>query len=97
MENFMKKLILVLIILNGSFNAGAQVQFGVKAGLNIANFKTSGITYVNGTSLNSRTNFNAGVIASIPLFSNSFCNRSSVTQDKDKLVPPPTFFADSAI
>lgn len=68
----MKKLILVLIILNGSFNAGAQVQFGVKAGLNIANFKTSGITYVNGTSLNSRTNFNAGVIASIPLFSNSF-------------------------
>ncbi|HEY1872271.1 MAG TPA: porin family protein [Chitinophagaceae bacterium] len=68
----MKKLILIVFVLASAFVASAQVQYGIKAGLNVANLKSSGITYDNGTSLSSKTDFNAGIMAAIPLFSNAY-------------------------
>jgi hypothetical protein len=70
MKLFMKKLILILFVLCSAFTAGAQIQFGVKAGLNIANLTMSGIQY--GASTSSRADFNGGVLASLPLFSSFY-------------------------
>ena len=45
--------------------AGAQVQFGIKAGYNLANLTTS----PSQSGIMSNSDFSAGVLASIPLFS----------------------------
>ena len=59
------------MLISGSFLiAGAQVQFGVKAGYNLANLNFSGD--LNGVSLKSKSDFSAGVIASVPLFHSCF-------------------------
>jgi hypothetical protein len=72
MKLFMKKLILVLFVLCIVSAASAQIQFGVKAGLNFSNLTTSGLSFVQGASFSSRTNFNAGVVVSLPLFSSFY-------------------------
>jgi opacity protein-like surface antigen len=59
----MKKLILVAAITAVGFASKAQVTFGVKAGLNIANLTGD----VSGTS--SLTSFNAGGLVNIPISS----------------------------
>jgi hypothetical protein len=68
----MRKILLAFIFVFLAFAAGAQVQFGIKAGVNIANITTSGLTFVPGASYSTRTDFNGGVLVSIPLFSDFF-------------------------
>jgi len=63
----MKRMLLVLFAACGTVVASAQIQFGVKAGVNLANLTISGDN--SGFTFNSKTDFNAGVLASIPLFS----------------------------
>jgi Outer membrane protein beta-barrel domain len=63
----MKKLFILALAATGLTSAKAQIQFGVKAGLNIATLSLS--SDLSGSeSLKSKTDFNAGVLASIPLF-----------------------------
>ena len=68
----MKKILLTLIVLSIGFAVKAQIQVGVKAGLNVANLKTSGPDYVNGTSPSALNSFNGGLIVLVPLFSNFY-------------------------
>jgi Outer membrane protein beta-barrel domain len=63
----MKKVILVMLAAASSVIASAQIRFGVKAGVNIANVTYSGSSAPS--SLQSITDFNGGLFASIPLFS----------------------------
>lgn len=65
----MKKMILVILTVSSSIFASAQIQFGVKAGINFDNINISGLSSNSSISFSSKTNFNAGVLASIPLFS----------------------------
>ncbi len=68
----MKKLLLILPLACSVIIASAQVRFGIKAGLNLANLVTSGLTFVPGASFSSRADFNGGVMASLPLFSSFY-------------------------
>jgi hypothetical protein len=61
----MKRAILVMLISTGFMYGSAQVQFGVKAGYNLANLTTS----PSQSGISSNSDFSAGVLASIPLFS----------------------------
>jgi hypothetical protein len=61
----MKRAILVMLISTCFMYASAQVQFGVKAGYNLANLTTS----PSQSGISSNSDFSAGVLASIPLFS----------------------------
>jgi hypothetical protein len=63
----MKRMLLVIFAACGAAVASAQVQFGIKAGVNIANVTLSGDN--SGVSFDSKTDFHAGVLASLPLFS----------------------------
>jgi len=65
----MKKILVLIFATAMAFTAGAQVQFGVKAGYNHANFMYSG-SGIN--DLGPRSDFNAGAFASIPLFNSFF-------------------------
>jgi Outer membrane protein beta-barrel domain len=67
----MKKLFVFAIAVTILSHVEAQVQFGIKAGLNIASLSLSSDLSGSGESVKSKTDFNAGVLASIPLF-NSF-------------------------
>ena len=60
----MKKIILVLFTTISIFSVKAQIKFGIKAGLNIANLKTAGLAF--GTSTSSKADFNGGVMAEMP-------------------------------
>lgn len=66
----MKRIILVLFTAGSAIIASAQIQFGVKAGLNVANLTMSGIQY--GASISSKIQFNAGALVLIPLFSDFY-------------------------
>ncbi len=59
----MKRMILVLIAAGSAMFASAQVQFGVKAGYNLSNLMIS----PSQPGVSSKSDFSAGVIASIPL------------------------------
>ncbi len=63
----MKKLLLFAFAASVTTIAGAQIQFGAKAGLNLANLSISPKS--SDYSLNMKPDFNAGVLVSIPLFS----------------------------
>ncbi|HTL07006.1 MAG TPA: porin family protein [Chitinophagaceae bacterium] len=63
----MKKLVLVAMMAAVTSLAGAQVQFGAKAGLNLASIRIS--PSEPGTSFKMAPNFNAGVLAYLPLVS----------------------------
>jgi Outer membrane protein beta-barrel domain len=64
----MKRTILVVLISASFMFASAQVQFGVKAGYNLANLTTS----PSESGIKSKSDFSAGILASIPLFSSCF-------------------------
>jgi hypothetical protein len=61
----MKKAILVMLTSASFMFVSAQVQFGVKAGYNLANLTTS----PSQSGITSNSDFSAGILASIPLFS----------------------------
>jgi len=61
----MKKMFLVLIAAGSCLFGSAQVQFGVKAGYNLDNVTMS----PSQSGISSRSDFNGGIFASIPLFS----------------------------
>jgi len=65
----MKKMLLLIVATGSMVFATAQIQFGVKAGYNLANVTQSGPNPESG--LKSKSSFNAGVLASIPI-ANSF-------------------------
>jgi hypothetical protein len=68
----MKKTVVLIFATVLFISANAQVQFGVKGGVNLANVTVSSDLSSGGTaSPSSLTSFNAGILASIPLF-NSF-------------------------
>jgi hypothetical protein len=67
----MKKLALVIMSVGSSVFATAQIQLGVKAGINLTNISLTGVSPNSSISFSSKTNFNVGLLASIPLF-NSF-------------------------
>ncbi len=58
-------MLLVLIAAASAMFASAQIHFGIKAGYNLANLPSSPVQ----PSVSSKSDFNAGVLASIPLFS----------------------------
>ena len=62
----MKKICLVFFAVMSGVFAGAQVQFGVKAGLNLTTLTYSGPA---STEPAWKTSFNAGLLASVPLSS----------------------------
>ncbi len=61
----MKRMILILIAAGSAMFASAQIQFGVKAGYNLDNLTISP-SQPGGSS---KSDFSAGILASIPLFS----------------------------
>jgi hypothetical protein len=61
----MKRMMLVLFAAVSAVVASAQVQFGVKAGYNLANLTIS----PSQSGASSKSDFSAGLMASIPLFS----------------------------
>lgn len=63
----MKRLVLLAVMAAATTIASAQIQFGVKAGLNLANINVSPST--EGTSFKLSPNVTAGVLAYIPLVS----------------------------
>jgi hypothetical protein len=63
----MKRMLLVLIAAGSAMFASAQIQFGVKAGVNVADLNLSGGP--PGFTFNSKTDFNGGIFVSVPLFS----------------------------
>jgi Outer membrane protein beta-barrel domain len=66
----MKRMILVFLAVGSAVIASAQIQFGIKAGYNLSNFKLSG-NIPSELSPNSKSNFSAGALVSIHLL-NSF-------------------------
>jgi len=63
----MKKLLLLAILASATTLAGAQIQFGAKAGLNLASIHIS--PSQDGTSFKMTPNFHVGGLVSIPLAS----------------------------
>jgi len=61
----MKRMLLVLIAAGSTMIASAQIQFGVKAGYNLANLTFS----PSQAGVSSKSDFSGGVFASLPLFS----------------------------
>ena len=65
----MKKICLVFFAVMSGVFAGAQVQFGVKAGLNLTTLTYSGPASTNPAW---KTSFNAGLVVSVPLSSSLY-------------------------
>ena len=63
----MKRMLLVILAAGSAAVASAQIQFGVKAGVNLASLSLSNDN--SGASLSNKTDFNAGALLSIPLVS----------------------------
>ncbi len=64
----MKRMLLVLIAAGATVFASAQVQYGIKAGYNLATVTTS----PKQSGVSSKSDFDAGLFASIPLFSTCY-------------------------
>ena len=92
----MKKLFLVLLAITSTLLISAQVRFGVKAGLSIANFNTSGLNYIEGTTHSTRNTFNGGVMASLPLFSSFYIQPELMYSGQGQTSSSPTITATSA-
>ena len=65
----MKKVFLVFVAVASAAIASAQIQYGVKAGYNLANITQSGSS---SEAVEAKSDFSAGVLVSIPLFSSCF-------------------------
>ena len=63
----MKKSIILLISIMAFSGLSAQVQFGIKAGLNISSLSVSNGVLGDGESKSSLTTFNGGLFASLPI------------------------------
>ena len=63
----MKKSIILLIAIAAFSGVKAQVQLGIKAGLNISSLSLSNDALGNGESKSSLTAFNGGLFASLPI------------------------------
>jgi Outer membrane protein beta-barrel domain len=63
----MKKIIMVLLTTGSTVVAVAQVQFGVKAAYNLTSLMVSDLPSGSNLSFNSKSDFSAGVLASLPL------------------------------
>lgn len=61
----MRKLVLLLLFFSCRFIGNSQIRFGVKGGINLTDFSYSNIYY--GSSYESKTNFNLGIMLSVPL------------------------------
>jgi hypothetical protein len=61
----MRKIALLFVFVSSLSIGNGQVRFGVKAGLNLTDFSYSNIYY--GSSYQSKTNFNLGIMLSVPL------------------------------
>jgi hypothetical protein len=61
----MRKIVLLIIFICCISIGNSQVRFGVKAGINLTDFSYSNIYY--GSSYQSKTNFNLGIMLSVPL------------------------------
>ena len=66
----MKRMLLVMIAAGSAMFAGAQVQFGVKAAVNVASLNIAGGP--PGFGFNTKTDFSGGIFISVPLFSNCY-------------------------
>src|SRR5664279_859187 len=66
----MKTILLLFFAAIITVTASAQVKLGVKAGLSIADLTLSQVP--SGYSLSSKTDFNAGVFAMVPLFTSCY-------------------------
>ena len=64
----MKKLICIVLVCAYTMVVSAQIQVGVKAGVNLADLNITGIQPNSSISYSSRVDFNAGILVSIPLF-----------------------------
>jgi Outer membrane protein beta-barrel domain len=64
----MKKFLCIPLLCMCTMVASAQVQVGVKAGLNVADINATGLTYNSYITYSSKINFNAGFLVTIPLF-----------------------------
>jgi hypothetical protein len=62
----MKKAIILMIAITAFSGASAQVQFGIKAGLNISSLSLSNVLE-DGETKSSLTSFNGGLFASLPI------------------------------
>jgi Outer membrane protein beta-barrel domain len=67
----LKKLIIIILTIASPALAAAQIRLGIKAGINLTNINLSGVSSGSSISFSSKTDFNAGFLASLPLF-NSF-------------------------
>ncbi len=63
----MKRTLLFMIAAGSTLFASAQIQFGVKAGVNVADLNLSGGP--SGFTFNTKTDFSGGIFVSVPLFS----------------------------
>jgi hypothetical protein len=61
----MKKILLLTGFVFCIYAAKSQVKFGIKGGINISNFNSSQLSY--GSYLQSRTDFNLGIMLSVPI------------------------------
>jgi hypothetical protein len=66
----MKIILLLFFAAIVTITASAQVKLGAKAGINIANLTLSNVP--SGFSLSSKTDFNAGLFALVPLFTSCY-------------------------
>jgi hypothetical protein len=91
-----KKLILLVIAGFSLATVNAQIQFGVKAGLNLANISVSGDNGSNSYAM--KPDFHIGALVSIPAFSSFtvqpelvFSGQGSKVSDNDPSDPSGTF------
>ncbi len=64
----MKKFLCIPLLCMCTMVASAQVQVGVKAGLNVADINATGLASNSYITYSSKINFNAGFLVTIPLF-----------------------------
>ncbi len=92
----MKKIIFLLLTVMTLTAANAQIQFGAKAGLNLANVSVSGDN--GGNSYAMKPDFHIGALVSIPAFSSFtiqpeivYSGQGSKVSDNDPSDPSGTF------
>jgi hypothetical protein len=92
----MKKIVFLFLAAMALATANAQIQFGVKGGLNLANVSVSGDN--GGNSYSMKPDFHIGALVSIPAFSTFtiqpelvFSGQGSKVKDNDPADPSGTF------
>jgi hypothetical protein len=86
--NYMKKILLLILVAGLVSFADAQIQFGVKGGVNLANLNLSNSGLAG--YYKSITKFNAGVVASIPLSKMFYLQPEVIFSEQGSVVPETT-------